>query len=32
MAIIYSYPITTPQDSDLFIISRVPDGIIVDVT
>ena len=25
MAIIYSYPITTPQDSDLFIISRVPD-------
>jgi len=21
----YSYPITTPQDSDLFIISRVPD-------
>jgi hypothetical protein len=25
MAIIYSYPITTPQDSDLFIVSRVPD-------
>jgi hypothetical protein len=25
MAIIYSYPITTPQDSDLFIISRTPD-------
>lgn len=25
MAIIYSYPTTTPQDSDLFIISRVPD-------
>ena len=25
MAIIYSYPITNPQDSDLFIISRTPD-------